>query len=58
MKIRQQQEFSLSPIFTIPWLPIFIALKLISVYGATWSWWWLLMPIVPVIGCFAHRWLL
>lgn len=32
----------------------FIAGKLVGGYIATWSWWWLLMPLVPVIGTIIH----
>lgn len=32
----------------------FIAGKLVGGYIATWSWWWLLMPLVPVIGTILH----
>jgi hypothetical protein len=33
----------------------FIAGKLVGGYIATWSWWWLLMPIVPVLGTIIHH---
>lgn len=28
----------------------FVAGKVAGIYLATWSWWWLLMPVVPVIA--------
>lgn len=31
------------------WFPLFIAMKIVGPCAA-WSWWWLLMPIVPVLG--------
>jgi hypothetical protein len=35
---------------------LFIAGKLtVGSYLATWSWWWLLMPAVPVFGTLIHR---
>ena len=33
---------------------LFIAGKLVGGYIATWSWWWLLMPIVPLMGTAIH----
>jgi hypothetical protein len=33
----------------------FVAGKIAGVYIATWSWWWLLMPLVPIIAAYAHR---
>lgn len=37
--------------FAVPWLIIFIVLKVMgNAYVATWSWWWLLLPIVPVLA--------
>jgi len=35
-------------------IAVFIVGKLVSGYMATWSWWWLLMPLVPVIGTIIH----
>lgn len=32
------------------WFALFIAIKLAGSSLATWSWWWLLMPIVPILG--------
>lgn len=33
-----------------PWLWAFVILKLAKVATfAAWSWWWLLLPIVPVV---------
>jgi hypothetical protein len=32
----------------------FIAGKLVGGYIATWSWWWLLMPLVPWLGTAIH----
>lgn len=29
---------------------LFIAIKLAGTSLASWSWWWLLMPIVPLLG--------
>lgn len=31
-------------------LAAFVALKFVSGYVATWSWWWLLFPTVPVLA--------
>jgi predicted membrane protein len=31
-----------------------IAGKLVGGYIATWSWWWLLMPLVPWLGTAIH----
>jgi hypothetical protein len=28
----------------------FIAIKLAGTSLAAWSWWWLLMPVVPIMG--------
>lgn len=36
----------------------FVAVKLVGVSFATWSWWWLLVPIVPWLGLIAQRWAL
>lgn len=37
-----------------PFIPIFLALfiavKLAGTSLATWSWWWLLMPLVPTVA--------
>lgn len=58
MQTRREVETSPVTVLAFPWLVAFVVLKNISLYAATWSWWWLLMPIVPVIGTFAHRFLL
>ncbi len=34
--------------------PVFIAAKLVGPCAA-WTWWWLLMPIVPVLGEIIRR---
>jgi len=32
------------------WMVLFICLKLAKVAGfAMWSWWWLLLPIIPLL---------
>lgn len=33
----------------------FIAVKLAGTSLATWSWWWMLMPIVPIFGLLVAR---
>lgn len=33
----------------------FIAIKVAGTSLASWSWWWLLMPVIPVIGLFVQR---
>ncbi len=33
----------------------FIAIKVGGTSLALWSWWWLLMPIVPIFGIFVQR---
>ncbi len=33
----------------------FIAVKLAGTSLAAWSWWWLLMPIVPIFGLIVER---
>jgi len=35
-------------------LSVFIAGKLVGGYMATWSWWWVLMPLVPIAGTILH----
>ena len=42
---------------TISWLAFagFLAAKIVGgTYVATWSWWWLLMPIIPFFGALFH----
>lgn len=37
------------------WFVIFLALKLAGqAYIATWSWWWVLLPVVPLIAGLFH----
>jgi hypothetical protein len=33
----------------------FVAVKVGGVSLAAWSWWWILLPMVPVIGIFVQR---
>lgn len=35
--------------FTVPWLTIFILIKLFGTGLATWTWWWVLCSPVPVL---------
>lgn len=37
------------------WLVAFLVLKLGGTLLANWSWWWLLLPIVPVLVVLFHR---
>ncbi len=37
------------------WLIAFIVLKLGGTSLAAWSWWWLLLPIVPVLVVLCQR---
>lgn len=37
------------------WLIAFLVLKLGGSALATWSWWWLLLPIVPVLVVLFQR---
>jgi hypothetical protein len=32
---------------TVPWLVVFIIIKLFGTVLADWSWWWVLLPVVP-----------
>ncbi len=34
----------------------FIAVKIAGTTFALWSWWWLLMPLVPVLSLLVTRW--
>lgn len=33
----------------------FITIKMVGTSLAAWSWWWLLLPIVPVLSIFVQR---
>jgi hypothetical protein len=33
----------------------FVAIKLAGTTLAAWSWWWLLMPLVPLLGAIVQR---
>lgn len=35
--------------FGVPWLLIFLVIKLGGTSLAAWSWWWIFFPIVPVL---------
>lgn len=37
-------------------LAAFIAIKVVGTSLAAWSWWWLLLPIVPLLGILVQRW--
>lgn len=34
---------------------LFVAVKVGGVSLATWSWWWILLPLVPVLGIVVQR---
>jgi hypothetical protein len=38
-----------------PWLLIFLVIKTGGTALATWSWWWLLLPIVPDVVVFCQK---
>jgi hypothetical protein len=37
-------------------LAFFVAIKVAGMTFAAWSWWWLLMPEVPVASIFVQKW--
>lgn len=44
-----------APLFTVPWLLIFILVKLGGSAFASWSWWWVFVPIVPCLVLLLQR---
>jgi len=40
--------------YTLP-MGLFVATKVGGVSLAAWSWWWLLMPIVPCLGIVVQK---
>jgi hypothetical protein len=40
--------------FAFPWLILFVILKL-GGPAALWSWWWLLLPVVPDLVVLLHK---
>jgi hypothetical protein len=37
------------------WWCIFVAIKLAGHSLAAWSWWWTILPIVPLLGLIVQR---
>jgi len=37
------------------WFVAFILIKLAGTGLAAWSWWWILLPIVPVLALFLQK---
>lgn len=37
------------------WLIVFVIIKLGGTALATWSWWWVLAPIIPDLVCLLKR---
>lgn len=35
---------------------LFIAIKLAGTSFAAWSWWWILLPIVPILSLLVRHW--
>lgn len=34
----------------------FVVVKVAGTSFASWSWWWLLLPLVPAIGLWVQKW--
>lgn len=41
--------------FSIPWLLIFVIVKVWGSAFAAWSWWWVLLAIVPCVWVFLEK---
>jgi len=41
--------------FSFPWLLMFLVIKIGGTALASWSWWWVLLPIVPDIMWFVTK---
>jgi fatty acid desaturase len=53
--VSTQQSRSHSVNFGGLFFALFIAIKLAGTSLAAWSWWWLLLPIVPVLALLVQK---